>query len=314
VSKRKRQRLTLADWSSIPTTTPQNKSGWESRQEFYERERREEEARRNAPILAAQAEVNRNLAALQKHTKKFWSQPVAAITEGMKTGDESAFDPALSVPEGPCTREATQKSFATWLEQLPSTPYTLSEDGQVRMILYGMYAVAKGGHDFGNVEAWDSAFQRLLQLEVFASGELSYDPTQVASEPEITTLSEREQIERDMWAEMYPLAKEWADSLRRNFGYEITKADREMIFGTDSKSAIPAKRGLFFVLNLNPLAHKSYDTIRKYLCDRMIWNPERLLTEDDKFQRAIEAETTPLSRMSGQSRQTLVSSLNLLRK
>lgn len=310
-----RKRLTLNDWSRIPTVAPGDKTGgYETRQQFFEREAREEKERQEAPIREAQTELNRNLAKLNKQIAAAWSQPIPELVAALQRRDAALEDTLLSVPQGRCTRESTQKAAQKWNEGFAASPHALTELGQQRLTLYGLFAIATG-YKMDTIEAWQTAFDRLRALNAFAANEITFDQSKVEPEPQpAPTLSAHDQLYVDMLDEMFPIAKEWAESLRQKFGYVITEADRELIFGTDSKSALAERRGLFYILNLNPLDRRSYDKIRRYMCDRGYWNSEQLLDADETFSRAIESETTPLSRLSGESRQTLVSSLNLLRR
>lgn len=314
MKKRLSQRIGLLDLGRLPVTPVENKSGYESRTDFYAREKREAEERAMAPVLAVQAETEKAMRKLNKYIAQKWSASILELLDALNSKDPAAVDSLLPVEQGPCTKEAAQSAGAKWEQNFASSPYAFIGDGHKRMILYVLFAIANG-YKMDTVEAFQAAFDRLLALNAFAPDELTYDQSKAPAETTpAKKLSEREQLENDMWMEAAPLYRAWLDSLYSGFkGFVPQQADLEYLFGTDTNSRDPQKRGWIWRSNLSPLSHQTYDKARRHMVATGRW-PESLLTEDEKFAQQLEKMPVALDRLPHDDRFTLISNLDRLRR
>jgi hypothetical protein len=287
------RRLTVTDIASLKFTPVENKSGWQSRAEFYAAEQANEEQ----PLIAAKAAFSKTLAALQPYTKGFWGSSCSDIVTGLQRGDDAAYDPALSVPMGSCSREQAHGAFRAFINQMASTPYTFTEeaDGTARLFLFGLWATAKG-HDFGTIASWQSAFERLQQLDAFSPEELSFDQSKVKQPEQPKPRNHNEQ-----WSsEVAAIFKRWLDHMATTYSAYLTPHQCDLVrawWGRNTQA--------------NPWRAQDWEEIRRWLV-RIGELPATALTADERESLAMENDH--LSSQSFADRQALKTRLQRLQQ
>jgi hypothetical protein len=314
-----RKRRSLSTWGSRFTPTPEELKarGVLSGREAWEAEKAAEKERAEAPIKAILEETQKAVRQTQKVIAAYWSQPVAEIQKECEK-NAAAVDTLFEVPalRDSFTVEDLQASFTSWFDNM-SGAYTLSQSGEggPRLFLFGLMAARRSGCDMSNPAAWQSAFDRLRDIGAFQPGEVAFDSSKVAVEPEPVAapqLSARQQLESDMHDEMAPIAQQWLASLKDRWDFRPSDSDIRLIFGTNTLSHNPDERGLFFRLNLNPLRIQDYDKIRRFMVNKSYW-PEALRTVDELLSDEIERSRTPLEHMTTEDRFNLIASLERIR-
>jgi hypothetical protein len=289
----KRKRL-VSPWSlgSLPVTPVENKSGWESREQFYANER--EKAER--PIREQQEQITASLRQLQKLATEYWSQPVATLAKNLRSElskDSGFFTPVV---RDQFTIEEAQAAFDIWCdtEMQKTTGYSFATfDGGSRCVLYGV-SQAHHGSDMSQPTSWAAAFARTLQLAIYQPGELSFDKSKApkaveapAPQPKIedidnyslestagrkAALAVVEELASSEAAEMCRL---WLDQLKRDYDFTPTDAQIKHVVAWFNRN------------NKNWLRHEAYNECRRSLVSQFIF-PEHMLTRDERQSREME--------------------------
>lgn len=306
----KKKKISLFDLGSVPVTPVENKSGWESRADFYAREERERKEAAERPIREATEAHQTALRTLWGQSaplvKKFWRRPLAELRL-VHTGEGSE-DLGLQVPT---FRDGSQYTFDelvylfdTWSETvLPTLGYSLQWSGLARLGLY-VNSQAVAGRDMSNNEAITAAFFRLLSCDAFETGELSGDgvksqPKEVAAPAKAPTFDDvahlstehREQrkqllavVGNDFTNEGVAVFNLWLDQLYRDYQFMMPEAIvRKCINFINER-------------NLSPISPMTYDKIRRVFTKNGLMRRQDgslMLTREEQL-----AETLELSDLS----------------
>ena len=156
---RKHQRLSINDLGKIPAGMKWNHKTGELENipsvytameprvtgpQFREQLAREEEAKRLAPIRAAEAKTTEIARALQAEQRAMWSVPVKSIREMPL---ESAFVDLNLASSEPQTAQEAQAAYLNFVRELPAKGFQLSDVAEQRFRLFvgTQYQVAKIG-------------------------------------------------------------------------------------------------------------------------------------------------------------------------
>jgi|HubBroStandDraft_1064217.scaffolds.fasta_scaffold38230_2 hypothetical protein len=279
----RKKKIGLYDIGRLPVTEVGNKSGFQTRKEFYNeqeqiaaREQAAAEERLMAPVRAAEHDMQTAAREHSGRIARFWQNPLPLVAEcGIELApNELAGDYPLQ--EGPRDKKAEIAAYEKCKSDLASRGCIISQEGWNRV---GGYLEALQYHrnvSLSAVESWTLAIERLFHLSCFADGEISgYDNAVAArkakKQPRVETSAtptwsavqdlnpeNREQkrlIERalgeDFTSEVAAFFGLWLDQLYRDYQYYMP----EPII----------KRALAYVTsaNLNPLRHETWNIVRR---------------------------------------------------
>lgn len=237
---------------------------------FIRRDERREQSR-----LAAEQKVKDDAARVEydRSVAAFYSQPVADIVGHLGMRDE--FSGMQVVATDPQAGE-------NFLVALTASGVTLTPDARTRLAAYcetqNTHSHGQFGITVGNLNA---AFSRLKSLGVFADGELS-EPTpaqtvETANAPNVGELfaksNDDRNADRDLRgfiaglvdAEFQSIARQWAYSVKTEFGHDITRFEIEQAWRFIRDH------------NLNPLRADSWNSARVALVHQCVLH-QSLLT------------------------------------
>lgn len=322
----RRKRLTLADWSRIPTTTPENKSGFESRKDFYEREAREERERQEAPVKQVLSQVNQTWAKLQKAVGAFWGQSISDLAVANLWQSQAGVDLGFSVPK---TRdsyeiEVFQKAFESWFEKYDG-PHQFAlgtrekpNRGAGRLVWYAINQAMNNGQDMSNPAAFDAAHARLVELGSYGPDEIAYDPSklpapQPAPEPAKPSLEEisvsteagrrqaAEILNAEMTAEYQGMYDAWHSHLVRDYKHWLTPEQTDAAINWFRRNDG----------NANMMCHEDWNRCRRFLVSQNIL-PGHMLTPDERLSIQISQNPVETNRMAFDERRQLAADMNVL--
>src|SRR5579863_1510692 len=308
MKKKSRTRIGLLDIGRLPITPVENKSGFETRKEFYAREEREEREQQAAeqkrlddermkPIRELEDEIKAEAREQTLRVKKFFSQLLKTMAEF--TPAEAPVDHKGNYPVrvGPRDMKKEFDVYKTFREQLSARGCELSEGGWSRLGGY-LTSLAEGRGVEITADVYEGALARLVSLDVFLAYEIKgYEPpkkqvvpTQPVEQPESNIAniedmpSQSREQERELrrvvggqWStEFAKWFFAWTLSLRTNFGYEFP------IDQLGRKAADYLARW-----NLSPLSYASWDKVRVAFV-RSGDFPNTMLTPSEILSRLIE--------------------------
>lgn len=305
---KKKQRITsLAGLLTIPVTPVVNKTGWQTKAEFFAAEKDlAEKPTRDA--IAIQEDAYRKL---RKLASEFWSRPIGELQ--LSIYQDSAKDVTFDAP--PVVRESYSRedliaACDQWHDSsFVHSGYNLNPDGVMRLCCFGE-SQARAGVDFSQPLAWEFAFFHLKDnLKAFAVGELDSSKVPRAEppaepQPQIEDIENlalestdgRKQalkiVEELASAEASVICGQWLEHLKRDYD-----------FTPDTKQINEVVRWFNFNAK-NWLGHKCYDECRRALVSQGIF-PAHLLTNDEIVCQEIERDQTPLMKMGFDDRRNL---------
>jgi hypothetical protein len=306
---KKRNRTTVQDLNRLPVTEVGNKSGFQTRKEFYKeqeqitaREQAAAEEKLMAPVRVAEKQFKQAASEHSAKIRSFFSRPASFIVENCENAPVDAYGdyPLL---DGARDLQADNSVRQEFKQNLASSGCTLSESGQTRLDVYLDVLNYYRNISLASVTSWAIGLERLFSLGCFAAGELAgYEsvaarretpkPAAKPSVPTWKTVRElnpenREQkklIERalgeDFTTEVATFFGLWQDQLRRDYNYVMPD---DVI-----------KRALAYVTsaNLNPLRHETWNIVRR-LFTKNGWmrtaDGSLMLTEREKLSELCES-------------------------
>jgi hypothetical protein len=304
----RKKKIGLYDIGRLPVTEVGNKSGFQTRAEFYKeqeqiaaREKAAAEERLMAPVRALQQQITEAAAESSKRVQKFWQLPLASIAEyGLEFAPADMFGD-FPLQEGTRDKQAQIAAHEKCKSDLESRGCIISPEGWNRV---GGYLEALQYHrnvSLSAVESWTLAIERLSHLSCFADGEISgYDnavaarkakqqptvePSATPTWDAVSTLSTERRDDRkkiftavgeDFTSEIAAFFGLWLDQLQRDYGY--------------SMPSDVVKKALAFVTerNLNPLRHETWNIVRRTFT-KCGWMPAGMLTERERLDDLIES-------------------------
>lgn len=295
----RKRKLNLNDWNQIPTTQVENKSGWETRAQFYAREAKERQDEQNAaeeelmaPVKAAEVEMHKATAEASVRLKRFWSLPLADIAEyGIEFAPADLFGD-FPLQERARVKQTEIAAYEKCKSNLAAVGVNISPEGWNRV---GGYLEALHYHrniSLSAVKSWELAVSRLHQLGCqpgeFSGYEemLARDTPKPESKPAATptwdavqglSTENRDQrkkvleaVGEDFTGEIAAFFGLWQEQLARDYNYVIPEAliKRALRYVTDN--------------NLSPLQHETWNIVRRVFVKNG-WFPAGMLTEREKL-------------------------------
>jgi len=299
-NKRNKRRVfspTFSDVALSPVPKRGDPTAGEGIAEYNRRTAKEAEAARQAAIKAAEAALDVTMREATRHAREFWSQNAEAIAPHLYTDLSQDFG-LIDVPKAKelYTTEQLKDCISAWLATvLPQTGYEfIAEHAGWKLVRY-IGCQAFHGKDVRSSAAITACFERLLQIEAFAPGDLSFDaskaPRRVATPAPKPTLDDIEKLNTDSTegrrkalaivddlasSEFVPLVEEWLASLGTAFNLYPNDAQmRKVVAWFQRNNAYWGDR-------------RNYDRVRKYmvLVERE-W-PESALTRQESLELTIE--------------------------
>jgi hypothetical protein len=298
--KSKKQKKVFSPTLSNVTITPVAQKGdptaGESLKDFRRRYDAEQAAAKQAPINQAIAQLSQTMQELNRHAREFWGQSLGAIIPQLYS--ELSKDCVLSVPaiRDQFTLDDVKAAFDIWFEQMPKTGYDFATEVAAQKFVRYLLAQAKHGHDVSNPAAVQTCWERCLQLEMFADGDLTFDPSKaprpVAAPAPRATLADIEKLNISGDAEQAKQAKQIVTNLMYDEVAPLHRAFMEHL--RDTYGFTPSEDGLRYLYNVwfprsnkSYLIHSSYDAARRHMVSIGRW-PDTLLTDDERVAREIE--------------------------
>jgi len=309
----RRKKLTLNDWSHIPTTPVENKSGYETLREYTERLKREEaeaaaraKAEAEAPAKALVAEYSKNLVALRRAQASALLEIPSEELRGMcqQVPDEVEGNAAQVTEQIRSAFEKMQRDLAnegiilsaSGLDKLKRIAQ-LNSGSDIRLASVWVQ-MAKYAIDLGALTAEDVTLPRPAQPVVNPTAETVPD----LSELETLNLSSREGSARGkvLANEFYysveaaSVYQKWQSWLYETFKYVLTEDAKKAAirwFQDNNQSYLDGKAWTRCRLNL----------ARRGIIPDLRTDEERLMAE---------LETADTNKMSFEERQNLNSRLS----
>jgi hypothetical protein len=273
--------------------------------ERFIREEQEAQDRKLKPLLDEQQNLLRQVDAGQRDlVRQFYSRSIEVIRDEVKAKHPLSIDEGFSVATGPCSLDQWHKSGNEWLDSLTArTGITLSVNATARVFAY-CAAQALAGKNMSTIAAWDAAYNRLFDSGAFGVDEIGFDeslrtqavPAPVPEPTPAPTMQDLMNVDcgtmdgqrqaRQIADSLYerecgPLALEWVDSLRNNFGFVPTREQ------------LDATRVWFERNNRSWLDRRSFDACRLAMISQGIF-PETCWTDQDRANLAIESLERPI--------------------
>jgi hypothetical protein len=300
----RKHKLTLNDWSRIPIQPVENKSGWESRQEFYAREAAEQREAAVAPLKKIVAETEAKLsAALAEHSAKiakFWRNvSVESLEDYIRHGDAVIDELGLPTRETPFSMTEFEARITAFVASLPTLGVTFNSDvARRKFVLYAFTQADQGiVIDTASLSTMLERCMTVNRTGIFKDGEVTgtlakpvvqqptEEPSATPTWEAVSTLSTERREERkkvlaavgeDFTSEIAAFFGLWLDQLQRDYGYAMPS---DVI-----------KKALAFITerNLNPLRHETYNIVRRTFT-KCNWMPAGMLTERERLDDLIES-------------------------
>jgi hypothetical protein len=302
MSKRRNRVTTLQDIARLPVTEVGNKSGFQTRREFYKEqeqiaacEQKAAEEKLMAPVRAVEKQFREESSKQSAKVKSFFSKSLSVIDDNIENAPVDFMD----YPEGPRDPQAESAAGKEFEQIIESSGCTLTDAGWIRLGHYLGSLRLQRGVSFASASSWAAALDRLFSLGCFAAGEITgYEssvarretPKTVTPEPSATptwdavsTLSTERREERkkvldavgeDFTSEVAAFVGLWLDQLARDYNYYMPDAI--------------TKRALQYVTdqNLNPLRHETWNIVRRvFTKNGWMLKPDgtMMLTEREKL-------------------------------
>lgn len=290
---------------SVALTPVKIASGYETRDEFFAREAREEQERREAPFKKVRDEYVSILREAHSRVKKFFSLPLSEMDTFSVSA--SPIDPVGDYPQrgDDDTPDSERAAFYQVYEQLKAVNCELSEDAWVRL---GKYAASLGFHRGVALtpETLLQMLQRLhYELECFSPSEISGEVPkpnrpEVQAPPQETEQQRRARIESgleqvsvetregrrhcieildSLWGEdVRNMYTEFAEFMEKIYHVDVMQDRVARYFGEWCDR-----------WNRNPLdpTGKTHNDFRRAL-DKTGWFALSLLTPEEKLAASIE--------------------------
>ena len=307
MSKRRNRVITLQDIARLPVTEVGNKSGFQTRREFYKeqeqiaaREKAAAEERLMAPVRAGEKQLRQAASEHSAKIRSFFSRPASFIVENCENapvdfyGDYPLLEGARDLQADNSVREEFRRTLA-------SSGCILDDAGQTRLDVYLDVLNYYRNISLASVTSWAIGLERLNALGCFQPGELSgYDnggaaqpadknpQTVKPAEPTIDDLLSLDTTTREGFKEACRLAQDlgqielapvfqaWAQSLVDNFSLYTTAEDRERITAWFKRNNRRDKR--------------AFDDCRKFMVKQGYW-PESALTKEEITARNWESRS-----------------------
>jgi hypothetical protein len=165
---------------AIPTGTVAQKgdsTAGESLKDFRKRYDAEQCELAQAPIKRAEAEFTQTMRELNKHARDFWGRTFEAIIPQLYSDLSKDFVLSLPDTQDEYRLDELKAAVNTWLDtMLPKTGYDFISEVAGKKFCHYILAQAFHGKDVRSSAAIQACFERLLQLDAFQPGELSFDP------------------------------------------------------------------------------------------------------------------------------------------
>jgi hypothetical protein len=301
MSKRRNRITTLQDIARLPVTEVGNKSGFQTRREFYKEqeqiaasEQKAAEEKLMAPVRAVEKQFREESSKQSAKVKSFFSKSLAVIDDNTENAPVDFID----YPEGLRDPQAESAAGKEFEQNLESSGCTLTDAGWIRLGHYLGSLRRQRGVSFASATSWATALDRLFSLGCFAAGEITgYEsvvarretpkpavkPTPTPTWDDTQNLSTERRGERqrvldavgeDFTSEVAAFVILWRDQLARDYNYvmpdDILK--RALDWCKDT--------------NQNPLRHETWNICRR-LFTRNGWmlKPDgtMMLTEREKL-------------------------------
>jgi hypothetical protein len=179
---KKRNRTTVQDLNRLPVTEVGNKSGFQTRKEFYKeqeqitaREQAAAEEKLMAPVRVAEKQFKQAASEHSAKIRSFFSRPASFIVENCENAPVDAYGdyPLL---DGARDLQADNSVRQEFKQNLASSGCTLSESGQTRLDVYLDVLNYYRNISLASVTSWAIGLERLNALGCFQPGEISgYD-------------------------------------------------------------------------------------------------------------------------------------------
>jgi hypothetical protein len=300
MSKKKHKQQHSPTYSDVPLSPVPRLGDPTADEKLREYRKRYDAAQKElaeAPIKKAEAELTQTIRELDKHARCFWPQSIEAIIPRLYT--EASQDFGLSgVPDATeqNTPDDLKAAIASWFDRvLPTMAYGFVNENAAQKFGYYLSAAAYHMKDVRSPAAITACFLRLVEIEAFKPGELSFDPSkaprkQPAPAPK-PTLADIEKLSAESTegrrkvlaivedlasSQAADMASQWLLSLKTNFNFVPNDDQIKQIVGWFQKNG------------KNWLSPRSYDEARRWAVSAYIF-PENLLTSDEALCKSLEA-------------------------
>lgn len=324
----RRKKIQHSPWSlgSIPLTPVENKSGFQTRSQFYAAEAAAEKERQEAPVKQVLSQVNQTWQKLNKAVGAFWAQSISDLAVANLWQSQAGVDLGFSVPK---TRdsyeiEVFREAFESWFEKY-NGPHQFAlgtrekpNRGAGRLVWYAINQAMNNGQDMSNPAAFDAAHARLVELGSYGPDEIAYDASklpapQPAPEPAKPSLEEisvsteagrrqaAELLNVELTAEYQAMYDAWAEHLIRDYKHWLTDEQ--------TKAAINWFRRNDGTVSM--MRHEDWNRCRRFLVSQSIL-PSHMLTEDERLSIQISQNPVETNRMTFEDRRQLQADMNVL--
>jgi hypothetical protein len=243
---------------------------------------REDRQRREAPVRAAERELNETVARIHADIAETWRLPIEKLQKYDKRRAEALYVD-LGLPkqnhdvDWATAVQFVKDEFKRFVEALPSRGFVLDREGSWRF-----QSLIQVQGDIGGVRIDQSSLQTIfdwmVRHEVFSATELRYvpeliPPAPVAQKPIENAADKRDREVRAVIGDRRPpefedIELKWHKSVRDNFGYTLSHLQHREVW-----KYIQAR-------NLNPCVPATWDECRRFLVHRSLAPSSLLLASD----------------------------------